>query len=125
MGRRRLVLDLSCRRRGDTYFVVTDRWQRFSELAVDEAALAALADSCDEFLVSCSHPLMPESHSQRLRQTMRSRTDVWLSRPRVATYGDAVPNILYRCVTATTCERDPMLCNKHWRDCHHEHASST
>jgi len=51
VGRRRLVLDLSCRRRGDTYFVVTDRWQRFSELAVDEASLAALADSCDEFLV--------------------------------------------------------------------------
>ncbi len=45
------MLDLSCRRRGDAYFVVTDRWQRFSELAVDEASLAALADSCDEFLV--------------------------------------------------------------------------
>ena len=51
VGRRRLVLDLSCRRRRDAYFVVTDRWQRFSELAVDEASLAALADSCDEFLV--------------------------------------------------------------------------
>ena len=54
VGRRRLALDLSCRRRGDTYFVVTDRWQRFSELAVDEASLASLADSCDEFLVRLS-----------------------------------------------------------------------
>ena len=51
MGKQRLVLDLSCRRRGDTYFVVTDRWQRFSELAVDEATLTALTGSCDEFLV--------------------------------------------------------------------------
>ena len=53
VGKRRLVLDLSCRRRGDTYLVVTDRWQRFSELSVDEATLAGLANSCDEFLVSC------------------------------------------------------------------------
>jgi phosphoribosylformimino-5-aminoimidazole carboxamide ribotide isomerase len=31
--------------------VVTDRWQRFSELALSEASLAALAESCGEFLV--------------------------------------------------------------------------
>lgn len=51
MGRQRLVLDLSCRRRGSDYYVVTDRWQRFSELAVDQATLEALSASCEEFLV--------------------------------------------------------------------------
>ena len=64
VGRRQLVLDLSCRRRGDAYFVVTDRWQRFSELAVDEASLAALADSCDEFLVRL--PLQVPRKSARM-----------------------------------------------------------
>ena len=53
VGRQRLVLDLSCRRRGSDYYVVTDRWQRFSELAVDQATLEALSASCDEFLVGC------------------------------------------------------------------------
>ena len=52
VGRRRLVLDLSCRKKDDgRYYVVTDRWQRFSSLALSEAALARLAESCDEFLV--------------------------------------------------------------------------
>ena len=33
IGKQRLVLDLSCRRRGEAYFVVTDRWQKFTDLA--------------------------------------------------------------------------------------------
>ena len=51
VGRARLVVDLSCRKRGDAYWVVTDRWQRFSELPVTPETLARLADSCAEFLV--------------------------------------------------------------------------
>jgi phosphoribosylformimino-5-aminoimidazole carboxamide ribotide isomerase len=51
VGRARLVLDLSCRKRDDTYWVVTDRWQRFSELAITPQTLAQLAESCAEFLV--------------------------------------------------------------------------
>lgn len=51
VGPRRLVLDLSCRRRGDDYFVVTDRWQKFTDLAVNARTLARLARSCAEFLV--------------------------------------------------------------------------
>lgn len=31
-GRERMVLDLSCRKKDGKYFVVTDRWQRFSSL---------------------------------------------------------------------------------------------
>jgi phosphoribosylformimino-5-aminoimidazole carboxamide ribotide isomerase len=51
VGRARLVLDLSCRKRGEDYWVVTDRWQRFSETAITPEMLAQLAASCDEFLV--------------------------------------------------------------------------
>jgi phosphoribosylformimino-5-aminoimidazole carboxamide ribotide isomerase len=51
VGRDRLVLDLSCRRRGAEYFVVTDRWQKFTELTITAANLAQLAGSCSEFLV--------------------------------------------------------------------------
>jgi phosphoribosylformimino-5-aminoimidazole carboxamide ribotide isomerase len=45
------VLDLSCRRRDNAYWVMTDRWQRWSTLAVTPATLALLADHCAEFLV--------------------------------------------------------------------------
>jgi phosphoribosylformimino-5-aminoimidazole carboxamide ribotide isomerase len=51
VGRSRLVLDLSCRRRGADYFVVTDRWQKFTSLAVNAETLHRLARQCDEFLI--------------------------------------------------------------------------
>lgn len=51
VGSERLVLDLSCRRRNGTYWVVTDRWQQFSDVRVDRATLESLAEHCAEFLV--------------------------------------------------------------------------
>jgi phosphoribosylformimino-5-aminoimidazole carboxamide ribotide isomerase len=51
VGKERLVLDLSCRKKGDDYYVVTDRWQRWTDLKVDAATMASLASQCDEFLV--------------------------------------------------------------------------
>ena len=51
VGRDRLVIDLSCRWRDGHYWVVTERWQRFTSLPVNADVLGALADSCSEFLV--------------------------------------------------------------------------
>ncbi len=51
IGKERLVLDLSCRRRGGDYFVVTDRWQKFTETVINRDNLNKLALYCAEFLV--------------------------------------------------------------------------
>jgi phosphoribosylformimino-5-aminoimidazole carboxamide ribotide isomerase len=51
VGKKRLVLDLSCRRKEGDYFVVTDRWQKFTSLKVDGGTLKELGQWCDEFLV--------------------------------------------------------------------------
>lgn len=51
IGKQRLVLDLSCRRRDNEYWVVTDRWQKFTEFRIDGPGLETLATHCDEFLV--------------------------------------------------------------------------
>jgi phosphoribosylformimino-5-aminoimidazole carboxamide ribotide isomerase len=51
VGRERLVLDLSCRRRDDHYVIVTDRWQKFTEVIIGQEVLADLAEYCAEFLV--------------------------------------------------------------------------
>ena len=51
IGKERLVLDLSCRRRDANYFVVTDRWQKFTELTITQETLGRLASSCAEFLI--------------------------------------------------------------------------
>jgi phosphoribosylformimino-5-aminoimidazole carboxamide ribotide isomerase len=51
VGKKRLVLDLSCRQRDGLYWVVTDRWQKFSSLSLSKESIDKLAESCDEFLV--------------------------------------------------------------------------
>jgi phosphoribosylformimino-5-aminoimidazole carboxamide ribotide isomerase len=51
IGRGRLVLDLSCRRRGADYYVVTDRWQKFTEMMLTRETLEKLGLFCAEFLV--------------------------------------------------------------------------
>ncbi len=51
IGKEKLVLDLSCRQRGEDYFVVTDRWQKFTELAVNAETLKKFSAYCGEFLI--------------------------------------------------------------------------
>ncbi|MDO5291957.1 MAG: phosphoribosylformimino-5-aminoimidazole carboxamide ribotide isomerase [bacterium] len=51
VGKEHLVLDLSCRKRGDSYIVVTDRWQNFTQEEVTVELLEKLASYCDEFLI--------------------------------------------------------------------------
>lgn len=51
VGRERLVLDVSCRKKEKGYVVVTDRWQRETKEEVNEELLHTLSDYCDEFLI--------------------------------------------------------------------------
>ncbi|KAG5607876.1 hypothetical protein H5410_029368 [Solanum commersonii] len=51
IGRKRLVLDLSCRKKEGAYVIVTDRWQKFSDVHLNEKVLNFLAEYADEFLV--------------------------------------------------------------------------
>ena len=51
VGRERLVLDLSCRKRDGDYFVVTDRWQKFTDVTLSTAVLKKFSESCAEFLI--------------------------------------------------------------------------
>lgn len=46
-----LVIDLSCRKVGDSYFVATNRWQTVTKSRVDEGLFELLAPYCSEFLV--------------------------------------------------------------------------
>jgi phosphoribosylformimino-5-aminoimidazole carboxamide ribotide isomerase len=51
VGKNRLVLDLSCRKKGSDFWIVTDRWQKFTNVTICPEILNQLADHCDEFLV--------------------------------------------------------------------------
>ncbi|OAY78837.1 1-(5-phosphoribosyl)-5-((5-phosphoribosylamino)methylideneamino) imidazole-4-carboxamide isomerase, chloroplastic [Ananas comosus] len=51
IGKQRLVLDLSCRKKNGKYAIVTDRWQKFGDIILEEQTLVFLATYADEFLV--------------------------------------------------------------------------
>ena len=51
VGKDRLVLDLSCRSRDGEFWIVTDRWQKFTDVAVTPETIESLSSFCDEFLV--------------------------------------------------------------------------
>lgn len=51
IGKEHLVLDLSCRKKDEEYYIVTDRWQKFTKVRLETAVLERLAEYCDEFLV--------------------------------------------------------------------------
>lgn len=51
VGKEHLVLDLSCRKRDGAYYIVTDRWQKFTSEKVSRELLNELCGYCDEFLI--------------------------------------------------------------------------
>jgi len=51
IGKERLVLDLSCRKVGEQWFIATNRWQTITDTAVSGDTLNKLKDYCAEFLI--------------------------------------------------------------------------
>ena len=51
VGKEKLVLDLSCRKKEDQYYIVTDRWQKYTDVILNEKSLDYFADFCNEFLI--------------------------------------------------------------------------
>lgn len=74
VGADHLVLDLSCRRRGDCYMVVTDRWQKFTDTVLDEKLLDFLAPSCSEFLI---HAVDVEGKATGIEEELAAMLGGW------------------------------------------------
>ena len=51
VGKENLVLDLSCRRKDDNYYIVTDRWQKYTDVVLNEKSLDYFSGYCNEFLI--------------------------------------------------------------------------
>ena len=49
VGKEHLVLDLSCRKKDGDYYIVTDRWQKFTEEKITPELLDKLKEYADEF----------------------------------------------------------------------------
>ncbi len=55
IGKSHLVLDLSCKKHPDVphspYYIVTDRWQKYTKETISEETFQMLEPYCDEFLI--------------------------------------------------------------------------
>ncbi len=51
VGPERLVVDLSCRRQGDGWYVAINRWQTVTEVKIASELFQALAGTCAEYLI--------------------------------------------------------------------------
>ncbi len=78
IGKERLVLDLSCRRRNADYYVVTDRWQKFTETPLSPGGFEQLAAWCSEFLV---HAVDVEGLCRGIDLDLVSRLAQWCTIP--------------------------------------------
>lgn len=88
VGRKRLVLDLSCRKTEQGYTVVTDRWQNTAREQVDVALLERLSEYCDEFLV---HAVDVEGKSRGIETGLARMLGRWDGLP--ITYAGGVHSL--------------------------------
>lgn len=74
VGKEHLVIDLSCRQKDGEYFIVTDRWQKFTDEIVGEKILTLLSEYCDEFLV---HAVDVEGKNNGIEYELAKKLGNW------------------------------------------------
>lgn len=51
IGKDRLVIDLSCKQKDGKWYVVTDKWTKFTAIEINQETISHLEKYCDEFLI--------------------------------------------------------------------------
>ncbi|KUL88200.1 hypothetical protein ZTR_04025 [Talaromyces verruculosus] len=74
----KLVLDLSCRKKGNTWFVAMNRWQTITEMEITQESISMLEPYCSEFLI---HAADVEGLQQGVDEELVSRLAEWCSIP--------------------------------------------
>ncbi len=88
LGKEKLVLDLSCKEKAGRYYVVTDRWQKFSDYELNKTNIAELEQYCDEFLI---HAADIEGMQKGVQQDLLQKLADWISIP--ATYAGGAKSL--------------------------------
>ncbi|THH02441.1 hypothetical protein EW026_g428 [Hermanssonia centrifuga] len=78
VGKDKLVVDVSCRRRGDKWFVAMDKWQRITEMEVCKESLDLLSAYCSEFLV---HAADVEGLCKGIDEQLVCNLGMWVTIP--------------------------------------------
>ncbi len=74
VGKEHLVLDVSCKKTGNDYLIVTDRWQKMTEEKMNDELLDRLSGYCDEFLI---HAVDVEGKADGIEKELAERLGKW------------------------------------------------
>lgn len=88
IGKERLVIDLSCKMRDGKWFVVTDKWTKFSHFEVNATSIAYIEQFCDELLI---HAVDVEGKKGGMQESLVQDLAAWTSIP--TTYAGGVRSI--------------------------------
>ncbi|MCQ2548617.1 MAG: phosphoribosylformimino-5-aminoimidazole carboxamide ribotide isomerase [Lachnospiraceae bacterium] len=69
VGKEHLVLDLSCRKKEDQYWIVTNRWQNFTQVALTTENIDLFKEYASEFLI---HAVDVEGKAQGIEEQVVS-----------------------------------------------------
>ena len=78
VGKDRLVVDVSCRRRGTQWLVAMNRWQTITDMEINEESLSSLAQHCSEFLI---HAADVEGLCKGIDEELVKRLGEWVNIP--------------------------------------------
>ncbi|MEK4230097.1 phosphoribosylformimino-5-aminoimidazole carboxamide ribotide isomerase [Solibacillus sp. FSL H8-0538] len=88
VGKDKLVIDLSCRARDGKWFVVTDKWTKFSDFEVNATSIKMMENYCDELLI---HAVDVEGKRSGMQEGLVADLAKWTSIP--TTYAGGVRSI--------------------------------
>lgn len=88
VGKEHLVLDLSCRKKDGEYYIVTDRWQKFTDVKIEHKTLEKLKEYCDEFLI---HAVDVEGKASGIEEELLNILAGWSGLP--MTYAGGIRNM--------------------------------
>jgi len=88
VGKEHIVLDLSCRKKDGKWFVVTDKWTKFSDFEVNQESISYLEQFCDEFLI---HAVDVEGKKSGMQEELVKDLAKWTKIP--TTYAGGVRSL--------------------------------
>ena len=78
VGKENLVVDVSCRKRGERWVVAMNRWQDMTDMEVNRESLSQLEQYCSEFLI---HAADVEGLCQGIDQELVKKLGEWVTIP--------------------------------------------
>ncbi len=88
VGKKHIVIDLSCRKRDGKWFVVTDKWTKFSDFEVNETSIPYIEQFCDELLI---HAVDVEGKRSGMQEELVKDLAKWTTIP--TTYAGGVRSL--------------------------------